>query len=272
MMLEPDQPLDDNFAVKFLGDYTVGIHVQLEYPEEGVKPAICSGFFVEVNDKLLIATAGHFIKELVDGVNNGHFTVASMQLLDCLGQNPRDPGGYPVNYEALFCTHAFSKELGIDIGFILMPEFYQEGIRANGVKALRPVNFKSPTDVDFDKFMLAGIPFQTLEPDDGSMFYQTVVTTLHPTDDPPPELIHKFERFYAKVADLGHIDDIEGMSGGPIFGFKKLPSGEAIYALVGLQNSWLKKEKCIAACPGDAVIPFFNDHIRAAMERSKAVD
>ena len=257
---------EDNFATKLLGNYTVGIYVEAEYPEHGVRPIIASGFFVEVNGQLLIATAGHFVKKLVRGVNDGVFKIASMQFLDCLGQSPRDQGGYVVNYDALFCSHGYSERLGIDVGFILLPDLYQQGIRANGIKALVPENFMGPFATDFDKYMLAGIPFQSLEPCGSSLSYEMVVATVIPTDDPPSILERDFNRFYAKLASMGHLNDIEGMSGGPIFAFKRLPSGEANYALVGLQNSWVKTERCIAACPGDEVLPFFDEHIRAAIK------
>ena len=47
--------------------------------------------------------------------------------------------------------------------------------------------------------------------------------------------------FYGCITLDESVTDIEGMSGGPIFGFYKNDKNELRYWLVALQSTWIKK-------------------------------
>ena len=49
------------------------------------------------------------------------------------------------------------------------------------------------------------------------------------------------------------MDDIAGMSGGPIFGVK-LVDGRLRYWVIGIQSSWVERSRVICFCPS---LPFF---------------
>ena len=47
---------------------------------------------------------------------------------------------------------------------------------------------------------------------------------------------------YARVRDLG-VDDIAGMSGGPVLGFKRMPDGSLRSWVVGVQSGWVRSRR-----------------------------
>jgi hypothetical protein len=55
-------------------------------------------------------------------------------------------------------------------------------------------------------------------------------------------------RFVAEIADLGDLQSIEGMSGGPVFGLAR-QDGRLKYWPVAVQSSWDRRTKTIYACP-----------------------
>ena len=77
---------------------------------------------------------------------------------------------------------------------------------------------------------------------------------LRRTTDPPHVLRTTTERFYAHVpwveappehAEL-ELDDIAGMSGGPIFAVRNPDSNAAEYWLIAVQSSWLPGRRVLA--------------------------
>jgi hypothetical protein len=54
--------------------------------------------------------------------------------------------------------------------------------------------------------------------------------------------------FYGEVIMPQGLTDIDGMSGGPIFSFKRNDLGELKYWLYAVQSSWIKNKSLIAAC------------------------
>ena len=57
-------------------------------------------------------------------------------------------------------------------------------------------------------------------------------------------------QFYAKLHDDedGIVVDINGMSGGPIFGLKYV-DGKLKYQVIGVQSGWYQSKRIITACP-----------------------
>ncbi|MGH7193449.1 MAG: hypothetical protein ACREJM_07930, partial [Candidatus Saccharimonadales bacterium] len=55
--------------------------------------------------------------------------------------------------------------------------------------------------------------------------------------------------FVARIHKEADIETIEGMSGGPIYGFRFDDRGNLRYHIVALQSSWLPKQRVIFACP-----------------------
>jgi hypothetical protein len=65
-------------------------------------------------------------------------------------------------------------------------------------------------------------------------------------------------RLYPEVK----IDDIAGMSGGPIYGFRKNDDGQWVYHVVALQSRWRKTSRVIFGCP----VPLFAEWMHKTLE------
>jgi hypothetical protein len=55
------------------------------------------------------------------------------------------------------------------------------------------------------------------------------------------------------IAPFLDLDSIVGMSGGPVFGVRKLNDDRACYAPVGVQSAWLRESRIIRVEPWDRV-------------------
>jgi hypothetical protein len=70
------------------------------------------------------------------------------------------------------------------------------------------------------------------------------------TEVPAAYKDHKIPQFYAKLlVDETDLKSIDGMSGGPILGFRRREDGNGLYWIVGLQSSWLPTSRIVCACP-----------------------
>jgi len=67
----------------------------------------------------------------------------------------------------------------------------------------------------------------------------------------------KYTRFQASL-NSGYVDDISGMSGGPILGFSEKLGG---YFIVAIQSTWLPKEKICFGCPLPILASIFENII-----------
>ena len=254
-------------ATEILGNYLVGLQVNYVFPgSEEMRSEIVSGFIVEINERWIWATAGHFIKDIDKNLSGGKIEITGGQWIDHLGTSPIDEGGYPVMYFNLSRMNRYSEELGIDIGFVLLDQLTQQAMSANGIKSLSPESCVSPSIAEFDRYWLSGLPKEWQCPDGNSITVANVALPLIPCADPPECLIKPFPRFYANIVDIGELQNIQGMSGGPVFGFKAQEDGTAHVYLIGLQNGWDKK-KCIAACEGDRIVPMFFAFVDEMMRR-----
>lgn len=57
------------------------------------------------------------------------------------------------------------------------------------------------------------------------------------------------------------IKDIKGMSGGPIYGFRKSENGQWFYHVVALQSWWRKESRTVFGCS----VPIFAEAVRAVL-------
>jgi hypothetical protein len=84
------------------------------------------------------------------------------------------------------------------------------------------------------------------------------------TDTPHRELpASVYPWFIGRVLPLSGLSSIVGMSGGPIFGLKKMPNGEWRYWVVALQSWWDAETKTVYGCP----VPIFASLIADWLDR-----
>lgn len=87
----------------------------------------------------------------------------------------------------------------------------------------------------------------------GDRFVGTVNPTMVWVDSvtlPPDELpLSTFPWFVGQVKPSAVLPSIVGMSGGPIFGFKKNAAGQMEYWIVAVQSWWRRNQRITFGCP-----------------------
>ncbi len=71
--------------------------------------------------------------------------------------------------------------------------------------------------------------------------------------------------FIADVIDMGNQKSADGMSGGPIFGYRMGSDGRSQYEVVAIQSQWNGIERIIA-CPVTVALAEIRATIRAELE------
>ena len=130
---------------------------------------------------------------------------------------------------------------------------------------MRPLTEKALTGYpkDADVHFLVGFPRQARNVAvssfraDGNVAVEIGAPLLpvYQVAEPPNVLRSKFERFYAKVpitrgkvdGEDVILDDIDGMSGGPIFAVKEI-DGRFRYWAIAVQSGWARQSRVLAAC------------------------
>jgi hypothetical protein len=76
------------------------------------------------------------------------------------------------------------------------------------------------------------------------------------------------EWFTAKIHPECEIQSIEGMSGGPIFGFRKNAQGQFLFHVVALQSRWDENQRIIFGCS----LPYFAEWLHQEMKNTPLDD
>lgn len=204
-----------------------------------------SAFLVSMNDKWFLITAGHCMDDVEKNVNNG-YEIKTCRLIDSGGLAARHVIPIPFDYLSALKVHVDTK--GFDYGAIYINDYYKTLLLSNKVVPLSEhVWEKQPSDPDF--YRLLGLPNELTEVTD-EIF--SIGTTLHvvkeleqkPSDFPET----RAPMFYGQIQLDDTLTNIKGMSGGPIFSFKRNVKGELKYWLHAIQSRWMPSKNYIAAC------------------------
>jgi hypothetical protein len=143
-----------------------------------------------------------------------------------------------------------NEEVGIDYAAVRLEELYCLGLKAGGTKPLAPSVWGS-FEVEHDHWILVGTPKEFVEYDGVTKIKARAVTALiTPASAPLEAGIKSQNQFYAQLADDpdGVVSDIDGMSGGPIFGLAYVED-RWCYQVIGVQSAWYPGIRTLAACP-----------------------
>jgi hypothetical protein len=261
-----------NKFVKSMCRHLVVLSGEYESYDEGklLKRGIfaLSGFVLRLHDHRFWCTAGHCLTKLDTAIRNGSLKLFNVGWFDGFGPEAKHSQKYPYEYEPSCGFPIDEGEHGLDFGVIPLDSVTVQNFDANGVKDVGRENWEHQHELSFDKYMICGVPShlsQEWESPDGTL-NGAVRPVLIPIeridpfelDQPPPE-----DWFVGKICDHVQIDSIEGMSGGPIFGFRALSGGRAVYHIVALQSRWRPDSRVIMGC----AMPYFAEMLHRSMER-----
>jgi hypothetical protein len=201
-------------------------------------------------------TAGHALKDLATHIGKGEIVVESAVLADTFGPGTISEELIPfdlLNEPKFFIDN---EEEGLDFGLIALRPYYVSLLAKHGIKALFEENWINQHRVQFDAYIMLGLPeeFVTCDQEgegDNLRLIGKVSPTMigvKPIDVPPqgtkPTI---YPRFMGKLHKDLPLSSVVGMSGGPIFGFRYGPP--SAYWVVAIQSSWLRSQRVVFGCP-----------------------
>jgi len=152
-----------------------------------------------------------------------------------------------------------------DYAAIPVARYYRRQLETNGVVPLNEEVWVTwPTDPD--AFLLAGFPRQLVDPSRDESQWDALelsctLHTLEPLDSAPGGFKEKTgPRTYFRIALDEDLDDITGMSGGPVFALKVGPPMK--YRLVGVQSSWYAPSRSVAVCPAALFLDYLRTDVK----------
>jgi len=212
----------------------------------------CSGFVMSFGEVWYLITAGHVIsgKNSLDELfNSPRVRVDECFLVDFFGLEAKHRNTIPFDYRG---SIRYGVDVdGVDWGFVMLTSNERRLLEANGIVAVAEVNWMRQDRVkDWLAYLLLGIPNETVEPDaalgseKADSYGKAGIALLHIRKlDALPDgaEITAAPRFVGEITNLGDLKSVEGMSGGPIFGFA-LVDGHLHYWVVAIQSSWFRKK------------------------------
>lgn len=229
------------------------------------QPAIYnfSAFIVEISDRWFGITAGHIFRTLEKAVEAGSI-LTDWQIDDSLvSSKPQMAYRIPFDIDkdvAYFYDEGSTGELsGIDYAYFELNPLARIAIAAEGVSPIPQTIWEAQDVAEFSLWLLVGTPYELAHLAHGEPFVKHHVTVLlERVHELPAGLADThYRRLYAKIdfdsiGDNGRFD-IQGMSGGPIFGLKPDTNSNTYdYRLIGIQSAWNERDH-VALC---AAYPF----------------
>jgi hypothetical protein len=256
-MPEHDDPSSPDAFLKFMARHLVGLTgFYKSYDRDGKAFAegafALSGFVVEIAGIFFWVTAGHCLEELLDTpLREGSLRLFHTGFADYFGSKAQHFEPIPYTYEPGSAFYLQQPELGLDFGLLPLSSLTCRALIANGIKAVGRENWVHQHRIQFEHYKMLGFPAHRIEYSRmgpqltagiGAQMIQ--IDRLDPTEVPA----ERGEYFAGRIPDHVQIASIEGMSGGPIFGFRKNESGRWTYHIVALQSAWREQSRLIFGC------------------------
>ena len=214
-----------------------------------------SGFVIAIQGTWNFVTAGHILEKLEKGIKSGNIKIRECMLVDKFGPDAASPYSIPFDYAHAPKMFINDDEAGLDFGLVILRQNYCDLLKANGIAPVLEKDWKSIPDEFADSYVMLGLPQQFIQTmavneNGGTRMAGSVAPAaigIKKLDAIPDNVKPtKLPRFIGKLADDGYlIEDIDGMSGGPILGFNKEMNR---YWIIAIQSSWLKESRINFGC------------------------
>jgi hypothetical protein len=264
---------------------SLGWHVQpvdADGNATGPSTGICtSGCLFEYRGVYSILTAGHVLKDIESNfLKSGKFVVHGCCLIDTFGNDAISNHPIPFVYEDAAKFFIDNADDGLDFGLVTLSDYYLALMDKNGVVAIREENWRKQCDAAIDWYAMMGLPScytqVTSRVVDGRSYTDYGVSPtmfrINRLDKAPEDSIKtSYERFVGQIDDRTPIDDIAGMSGGPIIGFGKA-GGKDAYWPVAIQSGWLPKRRITFGCPVPTIGALLDEYTEEFLRDTESQD
>lgn len=219
-------------------------------PDAAWQPFEVSGFVISVHGMWFFVTAGHVLDTIEEVRKDQEFS----------GWYFDDSGAYggehhtsiPFDFDGSQKFSLVDLADGYDYGFLYLRPYYVNLLSGNGILAADENHWNNVPE-ECDWYALVGIPEHSVRlvhsGDTLGILKQPVYVQLKRMANPPPEIVKPRPMFYGELPSVEEapIEDIKGMSGGPIFGFKHQPDGLR-YWILAAQSVWYARRRITIGC------------------------
>jgi hypothetical protein len=217
-----------------------------------------SGFIMSVRGVWCLVTAGHCLENLDQPLRAKRIRLTNCVLADYFGDAPRVREPMPFDYDGAQALAVHDLAAGLDFGLLPLRPFYRMSLEANGIRAISEENWVAQEPDACDFFAILGLP-ECLVSDPSALVphgdrvagvVSPTLVWVNPVRLPPDEIPPAtFPWFIGRVGCATALPSIVGMSGGPIFGFKKGEDGMLRYWIVAVQSRWRESARITFGCP-----------------------
>ena len=220
-----------------------------------------SAFVVEMGERWFAISAGHIFRDLMEAISHG--AIISDWQIDDSTVSAKPQQAYPISLDIeQDVLWLCDEKSGVDYAYIELGHLAKEALHNEGIRAIPQCLWTAEDIAEYTLWLLVGTPTQFAELESGKPLVKNHVTVqIERVNDVPPGLNDsEFRRLYAKIHFDSVMDqesgfNIEGMSGGPVFGLLPDTSNNQYeYRLIGVQSAWNQKDH-VAIC---AAYPFLH--------------
>lgn len=236
---------------------------------------IATGIVVSISEQWFLISAGHLVDDLRERHQQGHrlltcrlISMASSEREASAIQfglfDPQSPTFLNTNLIAL----AINK-IGLDCLVVAVNKNLRDLLEHRGVQALHESTWVEPPS-NPNMHYLVGFPASLAQLSEDKDLTQVSVNLqliapivpIYPTPEPPEKLMTPSERLFFHLPKVNGTSDGKprqfdhpgGMSGGPIIAARVTGETEIEACVVGIQSSWDKDTRVIAATPWPLVV------------------
>jgi hypothetical protein len=230
----------------------------------GQKPEyyLFTGFLLESQNYLLWLTAGHVIDNISALLASPNFSLSFMRWLD--GYETPGAEGVPINHTGL--SMKSWRQEGLDLGAVRLPILEKYALMANeGASVMSEQAWRNLKAASPEGYYAIGFPrawndlkqtkakgTQVLNSLKADLACLPIIEVQRTSDSPGDSFWDHNNSFYGKILRFPdqpalRIDNIVGMSGGPILSIERSPDAKIGIRLVGVQVEWLPSSEIVRA-------------------------
>lgn len=212
-----------------------------------------SAFVADIADVVWIVTAGHVIidhrKRCRERPN---WKATKHRVWDIWGPLPKvkEPVPYDFFDSKLITIPLQSIERGVDLALIRLERYLFQFLNQSMAPFMR-ADWIDSIEHEYVTYYIVGTPNDLLHQDiekEGNRnrvttYERPTIVAVEPIEDHGIE--SDCRQFVAKIHPNFPIEDIGGMSGGPILGFRRDDDGNLRYWPVAVQSRWLRSERIV---------------------------
>jgi hypothetical protein len=172
----------------------------------------------------------------------------------------------PFDYEGAWRFCVPEKSDGLDFGAVEVAPFYLRLLEANGVKVVRENDWRTADYLAYPNYIMLGLPDDSIErskthrPAGYSVRGKPIPSLIWNRQCPVPLASETaFPRLAGALGPNWPVGDVEGMSGGPIFG----ANGPGRLTVVAVQSAWVPANRITLGCPVSVFAPMIEERIAA---------